>query len=663
MPTALLLLAVAFWLGPALSHLYPAQSEPVFPGFRSLTHPEPLEGTRYLIAIAGPMLLTAIVLVLGARHSGRRSLDGSIIAIQIVALGFVAWSVSHQTHTPAFTAPNYFDPLLLSVPNVVAGVVIGSALTALLASRFEPGRQLRAIDGWLTGRWVLASTIAVAFTAIWLLPAVVTDATVGQGGISSVHIPAQAGDYFAVANGRTPLVNYIPIYSGLLPLALEPVLRTFSLSLTSFSISMCVLSLVGLLAIYGTFVAVTRRTWAALALYLPFVAIALFPWNRQGAVWDYNGIYYAFFPGRYLGPFIVTWLCALHLRGRRVPAWVVFFAAGLAVGNNVEFGFPCLLATVVALVFGADRTPPLRTRLTTLVLHLAVGLAAAVVLVCGVILARSGQLPNPSYATYWSSTFARDGYGLVAMPTLGLHWALYFTYAAALLVAAVRYVRRDPDRTLTGMLLFAGVFGLLSGFYFAGRSLPWQLMLLFPVWGFALALLAWTVGLALRSARGDWLRLRRLVLPAFAVLAGFGVMVAAIDRFPAPWKQADRLSAGGEAVNDQPAVQRFVDAHTTPGEHVLIVGTRLDHRVANRAGVVNSSPFFSGFWSLLSAREVNRAIDFLDQDGGRKVFDYVPSPNFVTSGVFPEVAQVLRQRGFVAVRKQRKPGFVEWERR
>ena len=77
------------------------------------------------------------------------------------------------------------------------------------------------------------------------------------------------------------------------------------------------------------------------------------------------------------------------------------------------------------------------------------------------------------------------------MPAVGLHWALYATYAAALLLAAVRYARRDPDRTTTAMLAFSGSFGLATGMYFVGRSSEFQLMMLFPAWGLALALVAW----------------------------------------------------------------------------------------------------------------------------------------------------------------------------
>jgi hypothetical protein len=666
-PATLLLLAAFFWLAPSLAKLYPGPNQTIFPEWRSLINPEPLEATRYLLAAAMPPVLAAVVLVLGTGRPARRSLDSAVIAMQLAAIAFIAWSVAHQISVlppGALTPPNYFDRLLLSVPNLLAGVGIGLVLTALAASRAElPLRRLRPLARALSGRRGIALAAAVGLTALWLLPALVTDATIARAGvIPAGHIPAQAEDYFAVVNGRTPTVDYIPIYVHLLPVALAPVLSAFDSSLTAFSISMCLLSLVALLAVYATFSQVTERPWAALALYVPFLAISLFPWDRHGGQWEFNGNYYGFFPGRYVGPFVVAWLCALSLRRRGLPAWALFVAAGLAALNNAEFGVPCVLAVIVALSFGADRSIPVRKRVSALCIHAAAGLLMALALVSGVTLVGSGELPNPGFAVYWSTMFAREGYGLTPMPTLGLHWALYFTYAAVLLTAAVRYVRAAPDATLTAMLAFAGTFGLLTGFYFAGRSLPYQLMLLFPVWGFALALLTWTVTLSLRSARGDPLRLRRLILPAFATLAGFGVMVAAIDRFPLPWQQVERLSASGEAVFDQRADQRFVDAQTTPGDRVLILGVRLDHRIAERAGVVNASPFFS-VAALISQREVERAIDFLEDDGGRKVFEHATEGVYPFAKPLPEFAEILRQRGFERLRRDRASGLVEWELR
>ncbi len=658
---ALLLLVAILWVAPLIDGLYPGPDQQVFPEWRFILKPERLEATRYLIAAAAPIVLAGIVLGVGSARRPCRSLDWAVIAVQLAAIGLLIWSVTQQIHVPPLTRPDYFDPLLLSIPNVVAGVLIGAALTAVLTIAVRiPGGRLWAVGTGLKGTGWIALAVAVAITVIWLLPALVTDGTVAKAGPTAAgHIPAQAADYFAVVNGRTPMVDYIPIYVNLLPFVLEPVLKAFNLSLTSFSIAMCTLSLVGMLAIYATFLTVTRRTWVAVALYMPFVAISLFPWDRQGPVWDYNGNYYAFFPGRYLGPFIVAWLCALTLRDR-LPAWALFFAAGLAALNNAEFGIPCLMAAVVAVALGGEHFGPLRERVLTLAIRGVTGVGAAVILLCLITLVRTGGLPNPSFATYWSREFARNGYGLEPMPTLGLHWALYLTYVGALLTAAVRHVRRASDRTLTAMLAFVGILGVLTGFYFAGRSLPYQLMLLFPVWGLALALLAWTAALGLRSAQKR-LDFRRLILPAFAALTGFGVMVAGLDRLPLPWQQIDRLSAAGAAVNDQPAVQSFVDQHTRPGEHVVIIGTEPDHRIAARAQVINTSPYF-GPLSLLSSQDVNRAVDYLENEGGKKFFISVAALEFLSNSKrFPQVGEVLRARGFVPVSRQPSSGFVEWK--
>ena len=183
---------------------------------------------------------------------------------------------------------------------------------------------------------------------IFVLPAVVTDATVGQAGqLAAGHIPVQAEDYFSVVNGRTPLVDYIAQYANLLPLVLEPVLATFDSSITAVSIAMCTLSAIALLAVFGVFRQVTRGPWTALALYLPFLALALFPWNDSGPFRNFDANYYGILPGRLFGPFLLAWLFAVSTR-RRIPIWALFGFAGLVLINNSEFGTPALLSLIVA---------------------------------------------------------------------------------------------------------------------------------------------------------------------------------------------------------------------------------------------------------------------------------------------------------------------------
>jgi hypothetical protein len=658
-----LLVAAFVWISPVLARHYPSNNGHVFSLWQATILPEPREEVRSMMALGAPFVLAAVILAFGTRRAPRPSLDPLVLGAQVFGIGLLVWAVVQQPRRSGFLPIEYFKPLLLSVSNLVAGILIGVVLTAVVL-RWS-GRLpawTRQVADRLAGRRRLSLSIALIATVVFLLPAVVTDATVGQSGqLAVVHIPVQSEDYFAVVNGRTPLVDYIAQYSNLLPLLVAPILVAFNTSLTSFSIVICTLSAIALLAIYGVFVEVTRRPWAALGLYVPFLALSLFPWNDSGPFRNFDANYYGILPGRLFGPLLLAWLCALSTR-RRIPIWALFGFAGVVVINNSEFGTPALIGLIVAMAMSWDRSEPVRKRVGRIAAQGAAGLLGAVVLVSAVILIRSGELPDPTLLTYFNRLFLRYSYGLVPMPSLGLHWALYATYAAALLMAAVRYVRDDPDRTLTSMLAFSGAFGLGTAMYFVGRSSQFQLMLLFPAWSFALALVAWTAARSLRAARGNRAGLMRLLLPGCAALIGFGVMVSAIDRVSPPWRQVDRLIDGGNAVNDALSAQRYVESHTRPGEHVLILGLPLDHRLAERAGVVNVSPL-NGITAFISSAEADRALNQLEDEGGNQVFDAVSArPSTGGSLAVPEFATILRQRGYRLVGKDPEWHLRLWRR-
>ena len=658
---AAVLVLVLLVIAPHLVGLYPAPAHDVFALWRGAILPEPLEEIRSILTLGTPFLVAAVVVAFGTRGEPRRTLNPVIVAAQVVAVVLIVAGVLEQPRQSGFLI-DYFQPYLLSVPNLVAGVVIGLLLTvATLGWSGRVPQRLSRIAARLEGGVALPVGIAVIATAVFLLPAVVTDASVGHAGqLAEGHVPVQAEDYLSVVNGRTPLVNYIAQYANLLPLLLEPILKTFHSSLTAVSIAVCTLSGIALLSVYGVFREVTRGAWKALALFLPFLALALFPWNDDGFYRNFDANYYGILPGRLFGPFLLAWLCAYSIR-RRVPPWALFGFAGLVVLNNVEFGLPALIGVLIAKGLSAERPLPAPRQLANLALQAAAGLLGALLIVCAITLLRAGELPNPTLLTYFNRLFLRDSFGLIPMPALGLHWALYATYAAALLLAAVRFVRGDPDRTLTGMLAFAAAFGLGSGMYFAGRSSQFQLMLLFPAWALALALVAWATLPALRGARRNPALLERWLVPACAALIGFGVMVSALDRVSPPWRQIDRLSMGGPGENDLLGAQRYVETHTSPGEHVLILGTSLDHRVADRAGVVNVSPL-NGVSALITPAEADRAIDQLEEEGGDLVFERLSGGP--EGGLFavPELAGILRDRGYRLVGADPASGLRLWRR-
>jgi hypothetical protein len=645
----ILLAAAIAWLAPVLDNLYPSPGGHLFPEWDILVKPEPLEEVRSMLALATPFVLVAAVLGLGRDRPERRSLDPLVLGTQVVLCALLVVAVVNQARRSGYLPEDYFEPLLLSVPVIAIGVVIGVLLTVAAVRR--RGRAVEESEiGHGMRPWWIAFGLAVLATALFLLPAVTTDGTVGETGpLASGHIPVQGEDYFAVVNGLTPLVDYIAQYANLLPLALEPVLKAFGTSITTFSVSVCVLSGLGMLAIFGVFGEVTRRPWAALGLYVPWVALSLFPWNDAGAFREFNGNYYGVLPGRYLGPFLLAWLIARSVR-RPVPTWAQFGFGGLVAVNNWEFGSAALLALVVAQLAALDRSESTWRDLGRLAAQAIAGLLAAVVLVCAITLLRAGQLPDPSLLTYFSRLFLRDAYGLEPMPFLGLHWALYATYLAALLVAAIRFVRRDTDRVTTVMLAFSGTFGLATAMYFVGRSSQFQVILLFPAWGLSLALLARTALLALRSDRGDRPRLRRAVIPACAALIGFGVMVAAIGRVSPPWRQIDRLSGQGHGLRLAAATD-YIRANAAPGEHVLIMAALPGHLVADRAGVIDESPI-NGLTSLISSAEADRAVNQLQDAGGTQVFD--------GASALPEFARILQARGYVQIGEDPASGLRLW---
>jgi hypothetical protein len=214
----LLLAAAIAWLCPLIKGLYPSPGESLFPEWRVLVKPEPLEEVRSMLALATPFLIAGVVLLLGADRSPRRSADLPIITTQVALGGLLIWAILGQERRSGFLPTDYFEPLLLSVPVLAAGIVIGLLTTVAAVRRRDLAERVALIRS--AGHWWVALAVAAAATAIFMLPAVVTDGTVGQSGpLASGHIPTQGEDYFAVLNGRTPLVDYISQYVNLLPIA------------------------------------------------------------------------------------------------------------------------------------------------------------------------------------------------------------------------------------------------------------------------------------------------------------------------------------------------------------------------------------------------------------------------------------------------------------
>lgn len=620
---AAVIACAALVVAEPLSHvLFKPAGIHFFPIWTQLVHPKPVQETRYLLAV----VLTILGAVALARAPLR--LPGSTLlasAAKLATAVLAIWCFRRYVSDDRHAGVGHF---------ATRDLAVGGGLAILVAVLIRRRPSLAAARP----RNLAWPVLGVAITVCWLLPAVFRDRNVGHGlFVMWWHMQFVYGDFVATVGGRTPLVDYNAEYGSLLPVALAAPLRALGPSVGSFTALMCLLTLGSLLAVQRALALLTRSEPLALALYLPFLATGFFTDYHSGTERFYFGNYFGVFPLRYLGPYVLLWLCVRHLRGLRprAPAWL-FVLGTLATINDVEFGLPALAAAVVALAAAGS----LRLR------SIAAGVAAGALGVVAVLWLRTGQLIEVAHMTRYAQLFGRAGFGEVSTPTLGLHLVIYATFAGALVVAALRHRRVADDRSLTGALAFAGVFGLGAGSYYMGGSNPSQLLGVFSAWALAVALLA------LVAARA----LTRPGVPRFAAGAAlvlFGLQATALTQFPAPWTQVRRITAGPAATQpyDRTAAAAYVRRTAAPGEHVVVL-EGLGQLVALRAGVENVSPY-SEIWAVWSHEQVAEIVGALRRAGGTRFY-------LGRAGADPGIGVALAADGFKRVGSDAASELTLW---
>jgi hypothetical protein len=656
-PCALVLFVVALLLGPLLGRLLtPAAGGYTFlPDSVNSVHPEPTEHARYLLAAVAPLGLAGIV-ALAPRWLPRipsAAVGPLVVAVQFVVVAVVVASIVAQyrfvfgaIYTGGFSPA--FQIRFFSPPTLATATAIAVAIAAAL--RVAWVRERAAV---LLQRQRSAPLFAVAAfaTTIWMLHAVYTDAALTNApeGLA-YHLGFTIDETFAVLNGRTPLVDFTAQYAQLWPFVLSLPLLVFGKTVLTFTIALCTITALALVGVYDILRQASRSALAALLLYLPFLATSLFLIGGTPRYRSTPATYYASFPLRYALPLLLAWLTARHLarngEGTR-RTWPLFVVAGLAVVNNGDFGLAALAATVAALLCTATT----RDRAAFVRLGMAVvgGVTLALALVALLTLVLAGAMPQPTRWSDYARLYAIGGFSMMPIPgLLGVHTLLYVTYAAAIVVATMRALRVAPNRVLTGMLMWSGVFGLGAGFYWIGRSHPAPLSYELPAWGLGLMLLTLV---AVRELSA--LRLRRTAIGALAVLFGFGLATCSIAQMPTPWEQLGRLRAPAaspeadagmlfpprdastrrfvSSLADGPS--HFVVRHGAPVAILLATG----HLVADAYGVVNVSPY-TGAESLVTVERVEATIDALRAAGGNTAILPNPLPKSIMS--------VLERRGF-----------------
>ncbi len=660
---AALTLAAVVLLGPALGraafgpsgqHILSDQA----PNFR----PEPTEHARFVIALLGPLLLSAAVL-LGVRAGAMRRrgwiLGMGVRASQLLAIAALVAVVIVQDRTK-FAEPYYGDSpygqhvvyftlralavaaglLLLGLMARVVVVLVARARERNLGEETRPVPSPRRERRWWT---ITALLLGLAYLVAWELTAFNTDSTiVAAGGAVSLNFEYWLDETFAVLNGQPPLVSTNAQYGQLWPYLAAAVLGLTRTTLAAYCAVMVTGTCAMLTAVYALLRRVTRSSLMALGLYVPFVATSFFMERGPLEVRYGPANLFSLFPIRYGGPYVLAWLISRHLDGVRPRGRVLLFAvAGAVAVNNVEFGIPAFGAALAALLWTSPRLDV--GVLARLGRDALLGLLAALAAISLLTLGVAGALPHFSMIFTFIRRYASDGFGLLPMKPVGMQLALYATFASAIVTATVRAVRGE-ERVLTGLLAFAGVFGLGAGSYFVGRSHPEVLIDIFSIWALTLGLLTVHVVGSMRARHA-----RIPSPPELAVLFGFAITLCSLAQTPTPWSQIERLRVPSKQRIAHPTSEEHDIARVTRrGEHVAIISA-LGHRMGYELGISDVMPYSDPL--ILYREQVDEILHALRASGGHKVFISNPYAN-------PQLQRVLRRRGFHRMPVTMRSGMV-----
>jgi hypothetical protein len=638
LPCAVVATALVVLLGPPLSHVLYPRPLPFTYLPNVIQHPEPVEGTRYVLSLSAPVLLVASIVLTARRRlaPGRATALGAQAA-QLLGVGLVAACVVKQREAGWELA--YFAWWqLLAGATIAAGLAVAAGRGWL--SRSVPER--RAVT-------VAVPLLLALVTGAWFLSFVNTDESIWWAG-DPYNSGFMFDETYAVLAGMTPLADFTAAYGSLLPYALALWMLLVGPTVLAFTFAMWALCIATVLAIYGALRRVTGDALAALGLSLPIMAFTFFSAVRE--VHRPLAIFQEM-PLRNLGPFIVAWLLARRL-GDRGRSWPLFLVAGLAFLNNVEFGLAALAGAVVALAMAS--VPLDRRALLRILGGAALGVVAAYALVAIVTVARAGRLPDVGRTLEYARIFGMGGFGLDPIPhLLGLPLVVYLTYVAALGVATVRAVAHAPNRVLTGMLAWSALYGFGSGAYYVGESVPRGIPTTFPAWSFAVALL--TVA-AVQHLAGR--PTRRPSLAVLATLFGFGAIASFVFDPPKsvlPWRQVAtirhqpanpmiaQIREIGTALKapQDPAFRDFVGSSPEPGGRSSArPGTAIallwatGHAIADQYGFRNVVPHVGE--STLTVEQLDDTLERLRAAGGSVVL--------VPDLILRRLAQPLADRGF-----------------
>lgn len=568
----------------------------------------------------------------------------AVVTIGLLQIGFVF-----------FLLQNWFSQL--KVERVFSDYEVltaaGLMVAVLIVSFSQP------VMGWLRRipfQNGFSLGVALVLIGMYSLPTVYTEANLPLAHqLVLDHYHHWVGEFEAILLGKTPLVDVFLQYTNLLGLLVLPVFKIFGIGVLSFTLTLTVLSAVGLLCIYFALRSFTDGPLVTLALFVAFLGISEYL-PISGAFQ-----YHALWPIRGFGPAVAVYFLSRYLlRPSRSRAVMMFIFASLAALNNLDFGLPAYVGVLAAYLgtAGASAFPP-RAMIRRLIgppVIAGIAVLAGFTLLCWI---RGGRLPDFKYLYFYQRIFGIYGFFSVPTPYHGLHRIMYLSYIGAVLWA-IYLLEFGEDRRSAGMLLFCGIYGAGSFMYYANRSLPPVMEGLFPIWGLCFVVLFWTLYRFARDAycRSPVLPFRWVYpVPVACFAFAYGLCLVNLAKMPTLGQEWERFQLHDPSIsNRREAMTQYLWAHTVPNEPVALL-VRYPNGVLEAAHVEDVVPVpHPG--AIFFKSQVRETMDAILKRGVKKVFG--------EEQYLVDFAEMLRGSGFAlkeTVNLENAPGPLEfWER-
>jgi hypothetical protein len=614
-----------------------------------LCSPHPLKQMRYLLAIVAiPLTFFGVPLWFERwkPHSNHKRLGR----------GFALGAIGIQILLTLLIFRLWMSQIGICVYFSTSQVAFSlAAATGLLGLLFFRTLSPEARWNFYVPNWSqkIVWTLAVALTGIALMPSVYTDGNLLKAhGIVVSHFYTTYGEFSAILNGKTSLVDYYPQYQNLLSYLTLPIFKLFGLSTLSYTLTMAFLSFVGMLAIFKVFRKLTQSSWKAFALYISFLSISFYPSSYPQLLNSFN--YYAMWPLRYFLPSVCAYFLVRTLASPTRMKIVLFsFFCSLTALNNLDFGIPTWVGCLAALL--ATTEVPffknLRPHLRILTYFLVGTLGALLSFYLGTWL-RSGQVPDFLGLIQFQSIFALHGFNMMDTPRYGLHGVIFLTYIAALLMGISSWFTSPPrssqDRQSIGLLFFCAIFGCGTFMYYLGRSHPLVLITLFPGWAFAGMIVLWNfIRPFFEKPQMARRRIAFSVLPAALLFFHYALFLSVLPWVESPIIESKRFFIHSDDLKaTQQKFVNYVKQKTHQNEEVTLLFPD-GEGIAREAGVKNQF-LYNSHYSLILKKQVQKVILELDAHQIKKVVGAFP-PHYI---IFKELKDGLKEIGFRLIESQ-----------